>query len=51
MYNQYTAIAQKPLQLNKIQLNPMSLPKAGRKKKKKIHTKNPYKIKKIKLLG
>lgn len=51
MYNQFTAIDQKPLPMNKIQLNPMQLPKGGRKKKKKLHSKNPYKIKKVKLLG
>ena len=36
MYNQFTAIDQKPLPMGKIQLNPMQLPKAGKKKKKKI---------------
>ncbi len=51
MYNQFTALDQRPLQMNKIILNPMQLPKANKKKKKKVHSKNPYKIKKIKLLG
>jgi hypothetical protein len=51
MYNQFTAIDQKPLPLGKIMLNPMALPKAGKKKKKKLHSKNPYKIKKIRLKG
>lgn len=51
MYNQFTAIDQKPLPMNKVQLNPMQLPKGGKKKKKKLHSKNPYKIKKVKLLG
>lgn len=51
MYNQFTAIDQKPLLMGRIQLNPMQLPKAGKKKKKKLHSKNPYKIKKVKLLG
>lgn len=51
MYNQFTAIDQKPLPMNRVQLNPMELPKGGRKKKKKLHSKNPYKIKKVKLLG
>lgn len=51
MYNQFTALDQKPLPMGKIQLNPMQLPKAGKKKKKKLHSKNPYKIKKVRLLG
>jgi len=50
MYNQFTALDQKPLNMGKIILNPMELPKA-KKKKKKLHSKNPYKIKKIKLRG
>jgi hypothetical protein len=29
----------------------MQLPKANKRKKKKVHSKNPYKIKKIKILG
>ena len=36
MYNQFTAIDQKPLPIGKIQLNPMQIPKAGKKKKKKF---------------
>lgn len=51
MYNQFTAIDQKPLALGKVVLNHMDLPRAGKKKKKKLHSKNPYKIKKIRILG
>jgi len=51
MYNQFTALDQKPLPMGKIILNPMQLPKANKRKKKKIHSKNPYKIKKIKIRG
>ena len=51
MYNQFTAIDQKPLPMGRVQLDPMQVPKANRKKKKKLHSKNPYKIKKVKLLG
>lgn len=51
MYNQYTALDQKPLSMGKVQLDPMQVPKAGRKKKKKLHSKNPYKVKKVRLLG
>ena len=51
MYNLFTAIDQKPLPLAKVLLNPMDLPRAGKKKKKKVHSKNPYKIKKIRLRG
>jgi hypothetical protein len=51
MYNQFTAIDQKPLPLNKVILNPMELPKAGKKKKKKLLSRNPYKIKKIRIRG
>ncbi len=51
MYNQFTAIDQKPLPVGKVLLNPMDIPRAGKKKKKKLHSKNPYKIKKIRLRG
>jgi hypothetical protein len=51
MYNQFTAIDQKPLPLGRVQLNPMDIPRAGKKKKKKLNSKNPYKIKKIKIKG
>ena len=51
MYNQFTAIDQKPLPMGKVQLDPMQVPRAGRRKKKKLHSKNPYKVKKVKLLG
>ena len=51
MYNQFTAIDQKPLPMGRVQLDPMQVPRANRKKKKKLHSKNPYKIKKVKLLG
>jgi hypothetical protein len=51
MYNQFTALDQKPLAMGKIILNPMQLPKANKRKKKKVHSKNPYKIKKIKMRG
>ena len=49
MYNQFTAIDQKPLPVGKVILNPMDIPRAGKKKKKKLHSKNPYKIKKIRI--
>lgn len=51
MYNQFTAIDQKPLPVGKVVLNPMEVPKANKKKKKKLHSKNPYKIKKIRIRG
>ncbi len=51
MYNQFTALDQKPLAMGKIILNPMQLPKANKRKKKKLNSKNPYKIKKIKIRG
>lgn len=51
MYNQFTAIDQKPLPIGKVLLNPMDIPKGGRKKKKKTNSKNPYKIKKIRIRG
>lgn len=51
MYNQFTAIDQKPLALGKVVLNHMDIPRAGKKKKKKLHSKNPYKIKKIRIRG
>lgn len=51
MYNQFTAIDQKPLALGKVVMNPMDIPRAGKKKKKKLHSKNPYKIKKIRIRG
>jgi len=51
MYNQFTAIDQKPLPVGRVMLNPMDIPRAGKKKKKKLHSKNPYKIKKIRLRG
>ena len=51
MYNQFTELEQKPLPLKKVQLNPLDLPRAGKKKKPKLHSKNPYKIKKVRLLG
>ena len=51
MYTQFTALDQRPLPMGKIILNPMQLPKENKKKKKKLHSKNPYKIKKIKLRG
>jgi hypothetical protein len=51
MYNQFTAIDQKPLPVNRVVLNPMELPRAGKKKKKKLHSKNTYKIKKIRMRG
>jgi hypothetical protein len=51
MYSQFTAVDQKPLPLGKVVLNPMDLPRAGKKKKKKLHSKNPYKIKRIRIPG
>jgi len=51
MYNQFTAIDQKPLPVGKVLLNPMDIPRAGKKKKKKLHSRNPYKIKKIPIRG
>lgn len=51
MYNHFTAVDQKPLPLGKVILDPMGVPKANKRKKKKLHSKNPYKIKKIKLRG
>lgn len=51
MYNQFTAIDQKPLPVGRVILNPMDIPRAGKKKKKKVHSKNPYKIKKIPIRG
>ena len=49
MYNQFTAIDQRPLPMGRVQLDPMDIPK--KKKKKKLHSKNPYKIKRIRLRG
>ena len=51
MYNQFTAIDQKPLPMNKVLLDPMGVKKAAKRKKRKPHSKNPYKIKKIKIPG
>jgi hypothetical protein len=51
MYNQFTEIDQRPLNLNKVILDPMLIPKPGKRRKVKANSKNPYKIKKIKLVG
>lgn len=51
MYNQFTEIDQRPLPINKVMLDPMEIPRPGKRRKLKANSKNPYKIKKIRLLG
>jgi|JI6StandDraft_1071083.scaffolds.fasta_scaffold13562_7 Leucine-rich repeat (LRR) protein len=51
MYNQFTEIDQRPLNINKVVLDPMQIPRPGKRRKVKANSKNPYKIKKIRLLG
>lgn len=51
MYNQFTELEQKPLPMKKTILNPLDIPRAGKKKKPKVHSKNPYRIKKVRILG
>jgi hypothetical protein len=47
MYTEFTAQEQKPLHMNSVRLDARQLPRLGRRKKQVVHSKNPYKIKKV----
>ena len=47
MYNEFTAQQQRPLHLKDVKFDANKLPRLGKRKKQALHSKNPYKIKKI----
>ncbi len=51
MYNQFKAYDQVPIPMSKVILDPLQIPKNKKRKKRKLNSKNPYKIRKIKLKG
>ena len=47
MYDDFTAQEQKALHMKLVNLDPKSVPRFGKRKRVAVHSKNPYKVKKV----